>query len=108
MVNDIGKLAVLLVALVGGLSIIALALMKGDTAALTVGVGIVGPVIGYVTGNGVLAARGEAPSPVIVPTNARLTSKLVAEAVGQDRLDQLGADQLQGDEPLDLAGEHTP
>lgn len=64
-IHDPGKLAVLLVCLVGGFVLII-----GGTEP-TAGVGIVTAVLGYVTGNGVLAARKRPPSPAIVPTLAR-------------------------------------
>jgi hypothetical protein len=59
-VNDVGKLGVLLVALIG-----AFAGLLTGTIDDTTAVAIIGPIIGYVTGNGVLAARKQASSPVI-------------------------------------------
>jgi len=72
MVNDIGKLVLLAVGLVGGFVVVVVGAVTHDSATLTTGVAIVGPVIGYMTGNGVLAARGQAPSPVLVPTPEKI------------------------------------
>lgn len=60
-VHDPGKLAVLLLVLVGGF-----VLVLTDTDA-TAGVGMVTAVLGYVTGNGVLAARRNPPSTALAP-----------------------------------------
>lgn len=58
--NDPGKLLVLLTGLVGAITLRALDAIDPATFAW-----MVGPIIGYVTGNGVLARRGKSPSPVI-------------------------------------------
>lgn len=58
--NDHGKLLILLTALIG-----AIALRMVDAIDATVFTGVVGHIVGYVTGNGVLAKKGEAPSPLI-------------------------------------------
>lgn len=58
--NDHGKLGVLLTGLVGAIVLRAIDAIDPATFAW-----MVGPIIGYVTGNGVLAKRGESPSPVI-------------------------------------------
>lgn len=60
--NDIGKLWVLLLALAGAILLRAIGAIDD-----VVFIGVVGPVIGYVTGNGRLAVRHEAPSPILVP-----------------------------------------
>lgn len=87
MVNDIGKLILLTIGLLSGVAIIILGVVLHDGTSVTVGVGIVGPVVGYMTGNGVLAARGEAPSPAYTPTHEKITDKAIsaaAEAIGVD------------------------
>lgn len=60
--NDIGKLAglLLIAAMAGGL--LGTGRMSEGVAA-----GIIGGVVGYLTGNGVNAVRRNAPSPVLVP-----------------------------------------
>ena len=73
-----GKLALLALALLGGLActLCALFLLPADDArfapALAFGTGTVGSVIGYVTGNGRLAAKGQ-------PTVAAIARKLTDE-----------------------------
>jgi hypothetical protein len=60
--HDLGKLAVLLVTVVCATVLLALGVIP-DAA----GVGIITAALGYVTGNGRLAVRGEAPSPAVSP-----------------------------------------
>lgn len=61
-VNDPGKLLILALALIG-----AMVLRGVGAIDDVVFVGIAGPIIGYVTGNGNIARKGEHPSPVIAP-----------------------------------------
>lgn len=65
MVNDHGKLLVLLVAMAGGFAMVLLGALVPVAGAglITPGVGLVASVLGYVTGNGVLAVKGQRPSP---------------------------------------------
>jgi hypothetical protein len=66
-----GKLGILAISLMFGfaLVIIALLVLPGDdarfAACLSFGTGTVGSVLGYVTGNGRLASRGEPSVPAI-------------------------------------------
>lgn len=87
MVSDIGKLAVLLVALVGGLVLLILGLVLHDQTMVPIGSSITMTVVGYVTGNGVLARRGQAPSPVIVPSNDKVRRTLLRRAAELDAED---------------------
>lgn len=64
--HDLGKLGVILVSIVSATVLLALGAIP-DTA----GVGIISLALGYVTGNGRLAVRREAPSPAIAPRPAR-------------------------------------
>lgn len=64
-VTDPGKLAVLLVALVGGLVLALVGSLTHDPSTLAAGVGLTGTVVGYITGNGRLASRGKDPQPTI-------------------------------------------
>lgn len=82
MISDYGKLSVLVLGLLTGAVVVVIGVVTHDQVAITTGTAIIGPIIGYVTGNGVLARRGDAPSPVIVPTDARIVR----------RVDQLAAD----------------
>lgn len=91
MVNDIGKLILLALALIMGGAVVIVGIVQGDQSAQLVGVGIVGPVIGYMTGNGVLAARGEAPSPAYVPRREKVAER-VAGKVAKRVLDQARED----------------
>lgn len=78
-INDHGKLLLLLIALVGG---IGLAFVGND-----VGAPIVTAVLGYITGNGVLAVRRKAPSLALVPK----MSPDDPEYVHRGELDELAA-----------------
>lgn len=60
MLNDYGKLILLTTAVVG-----AIVMMITHTVSETAGVGIIMAVVGYVTGNGRLATRGEQPSQLL-------------------------------------------
>lgn len=60
--NDPGKLLVLLTALLGAIVLRLFNAIDNVTFAW-----MVGPIIGYITGNGRLARSGEPPSPVIAP-----------------------------------------
>jgi hypothetical protein len=69
MVNDYGKLYLLALAMIlGAIFSGILAIVGQVTAAVGIFGMTVGTAVGYLTGNGVLAAKGEAPSPVYVPT----------------------------------------
>jgi hypothetical protein len=59
-VNDPGKLLVLLAAVVGAVVLLALGAISESA-----GVGIISAALGYVTGNGRLAQRGDPPTPTI-------------------------------------------
>lgn len=67
-VNDYGKLVLLVSILVAASVLGALHVIDSDTVKLI----LVGQ-LGYLTGNGVLARRGQAPSPVLVASHRRLT-----------------------------------
>jgi len=75
MVNDVGKMVLLGIALIGGLLFATVGLIRNVPEAYATGFGLIGTVVGYLCGNGVNAARGEAPSPVFVPTPERIESK---------------------------------
>lgn len=62
MVHDVGKLTLLAVTLLG--MFVLRSTGQIDDAGFY---SIVGAVVGYLTGNGVLAARNKAPSPAIGP-----------------------------------------
>lgn len=64
-VNDPGKMLLLTITLVGGFTSLILAQVKSDSAAQTIGVGIIMAVVGYLTGNGRLARSGKAPQPTL-------------------------------------------
>ena len=64
--NDWGKLLALLVVALTGAAICIVSLVQGHGVD-PAGVAMVTSVLGYVTGNGVLAAKKSAPSPVYVP-----------------------------------------
>jgi len=76
MLNDYGKFYLLLLAMILGTVVGIVLILVGEATA---GAGIVGTtlgsIIGYLTGNGMLAARGEAPSPVYTPTPETLAQK---------------------------------
>ena len=105
MLNDYGKLAVLIVAMVGGFAMILVGYVVGDSSELvTPGVGIVMAALGYVTGNGVLASRGQAPSPVMVPSDSRVRRRLaqvvVQELEADDAEDAAEAERIAREEGL--------
>lgn len=62
MLSDYGKLIILSIGLIG--AIVLLATHTIDDAA---GVGLITGIIGYVTGNGVLATTNKPPSVVLAP-----------------------------------------
>lgn len=97
-VNDPGKFRLLAMALGGGFAIILVAIVMRDPASAVIGVGIVGPVIGYMTGNGVLARKGLAPEPTIRSSKQTLPGD---DVVAKLRLvlDELETDVV--DEDLD-------
>jgi hypothetical protein len=66
-INDVGKLVIILVAIVGGFALATASLFTHETAGLTAGVGLVGTALGYVAGNGRLASRSEPPSTLLAP-----------------------------------------
>lgn len=68
-VHDLGKLVLLGIGLVGGLAMVLLGRSPETGAGLCI------YILGYLTGNGVLAKSGKAPSPALV--------------VSQDRLDEM-------------------
>lgn len=84
MVNDIGKLVLLAIGLLGGIAVVVIGSVTHDSATVTTGVAIIGPVLGYMTGNGVLAARGEAPSPVYAPSPDRIERKAATDAAAEE------------------------
>lgn len=71
--NDWGKFGVLLASIVAAGALAALDRVSGEAA-----LGVIIYVSGYVTGNGVLARRRQAPSTVLAPR------------LGADELDELG------------------
>lgn len=77
--NDFGKLIVLLVVALGGIALCIISLLQGNGVD-AVGASIVTGVLGYVTGNGVLAAKGSAPSPVYAPNDDKIVERHVREA----------------------------
>jgi hypothetical protein len=81
--NDYGKLIVLVIAMLGGFAMIVVGAVVHDSSLYTPGVGIVTMALGYVTGNGVLASQGKAPSPVIVPSDRKVRRRLAEVAIGE-------------------------
>ena len=67
-VNDYGKMLILAIALIGATFLAAIGTL--DSAAV---VAMYTLVIGYVTGNGVLAKRGEMQSPVLRSKDSEVT-----------------------------------
>jgi hypothetical protein len=65
--NDYGKLIILLVALSGGIVLAIIGVVAHDQGSMVSGVGICTTIIGYVTGNGRLAVRREPPSTLLAP-----------------------------------------
>lgn len=86
MINDVGKVILLTVGLVIFGTALVLGIILHDPTALTTGAGGVGTIVGYMTGNGVLAARGEAPSPAYVPRHEKVAER-VASKVAKRVLD---------------------
>jgi len=80
MLNDYGKLYLLGLSMILGTIVGTVLIVVGEVAA---GVGIVsgtvGTTVGYLTGNGALATRGEAPSPVYTPPPDTLIEKAIHE-----------------------------
>jgi hypothetical protein len=78
MLNDYGKLYLLGLSMILGTLVGTVLIVVGEVAA---GVGIVsgtvGTTVGYLTGNGALATRAEAPSPVFVPPTDALMEKAI-------------------------------
>lgn len=100
MLNDYGKLWLLLTAMIGGFAIIVAGIITGDSTAQLTGVGIVGPVVGYLTGNGVLARTGQAPSPVVVPSDPKVRRRLAEVVSAELDAEQAEADRLAAEEGL--------
>lgn len=84
MVADVGKLVALVVGLLLGGAIIILGVVLKDQGAQLTGVGIVGPIVGYLTGNGVLARRGQAPSAVLVAKPDKIAGTEAADPADRD------------------------
>ena len=67
-INDPAKLALLAIALIGGIAMAIVGAVVGDTGALAqAGTSLSTLALGYLAGNGRLASRGEPPAPVAVP-----------------------------------------
>jgi hypothetical protein len=67
-INDAGKLLVVLVALVGGITLALVgAFVKDGAALLTAGTGLATLALGYTFGNGRLASRVEPPASMVSP-----------------------------------------
>lgn len=79
MINDIGKIVLLTVGLLIFGAALVLGIVLHDSTALTTGAAGVGTIIGYMTGNGVLAARGEAPSPAYVPRHEAIAERVAGK-----------------------------
>lgn len=62
---DPAKFRLQLVAIVGGFVLAVVGVIVGDTAATAGGTGIVSLIVGYLHGNGRLAATGAPPVPVL-------------------------------------------
>lgn len=60
--NDYGKLAILLVGLIGAFSLFFV-----PDVDRAIPIAIIGPILGYVTGNGRLAQTGKEPAPLFKP-----------------------------------------
>jgi hypothetical protein len=79
--HDTGKIVVLLVTILSATVLLALQVIP-DAA----GVGIITAALGYVTGNGLMALRGERPSPALTsrvdhesPANVRVYPEAAGE-----------------------------
>jgi hypothetical protein len=66
-VNDPGKLLVVLVVIVGGMVLAIVSLVVHDGGGLTAGCSMITAALGYVTGNGRLASRTQAPATMLAP-----------------------------------------
>lgn len=64
-VNDPGKMLLLSIGLVGGFLTLFAGIIVKDSGATAAGLTIVSLILGYLTGNGVLARSGKAPEPAI-------------------------------------------
>lgn len=93
-VADPGKLLLLLVAMIGGLVLAIVGALTHDAGVLASGVGLAGTSLGYVTGNGRLAARGAAPQPMLgsrSPSRAQLDALDAAGAADYYTTDDDGS-----------------
>lgn len=100
MLNDYGKLIVLIVALVGGFGLAIAGLVVGDSSIYTPAFSVVATVIGYVTGNGVLARTGQAPSPIVVPSDPKVRRRLAQVVSDELDAEQAEADRIAAEEGL--------
>lgn len=73
--NDPAKFLLLFVAMIGGFVSLLVAQVMKDPTALAFGAGIIGTVVGYLTGNGVLAKNGRMPEPAVA-THEQMASVL--------------------------------
>lgn len=64
-IQDPAKLILMGLAMVIGAVVLVLGVVLDNDSATTTGVGIIGPVVGYLTGNGRLSRSGAAPVPVL-------------------------------------------
>jgi hypothetical protein len=79
--GDVGKLGLLAAILLAATVMAALGVVTGETATY-----ILVAELGYVTGNGVLARRGDAPSAVLVSRDAPAdVQQLVHDAIASAR-----------------------
>ena len=86
MLNDYGKLWLIALSMILGTAMSTVLILTDNAVA---GTGIfgstVGVAIGYLTGNGVAAARAQAPSPVFVPTEQAIAdSHILSELEALD------------------------
>lgn len=85
-VNDPGKMLLLSIGLVGGFLTLFAGIFTKDTGATAAGLTIVSLILGYLTGNGVLAKSGKAPQPAIRSSRQRLPGDVeAAQAALVDR-----------------------
>lgn len=82
-VADFGKLTLLAFGMLIGGTVLVLGIVRADSAAQLVGSNMVTAVLLYITGNGVLARNGLAPSSVLVahPDNIQRDADAIAEAI---------------------------
>lgn len=84
-INDYGKAIIVLVAILGGVLLAIVGMIVHEPGGLASGIGLATGALGYVFGNGRLAARSEPPATLMSPVLPE------HEFVRRDDLEQLAA-----------------